>query len=401
MAKMFVRFNSASKFTSGSITVDGTAVKYTEYYKDSIVFLKDTHQIWSNGTYFSINPATVISFNAISDGTNTATATSGAKTIKFTGSNGITTSVSSNGVAISGATLQSSIASTNTTVTNLTTKVKQPVSASGTAITVTKDSSGYVSTIGLKLAATQGNVTLTQTADGLKASTTHPAVPVQGVVTDDKVLTLSSSKLSTTLGLVYDSTNKLIKLTGKNDSKGVAQVISSISADDFIKDGMLNNVSYSGNKLTFTWNTDSGKTSATTIDLNNLVDVYTGANLKVTAVTLPTSYTAPVANDTVNVAVAKLTKGIKDNASNISTINTKISDLTSGKVSTIQATSSKYVRLSATVKTGTATISPEVDYVSSPNETAAGTVQSYDGDGLATAAWVRDVALSWEEPDAV
>lgn len=408
MAKMFVRFNTASKFTSGSITVDGKAINYTEYYKDSIVFLKDTHQIWSNGTYFSVNPSTVsnlasrvsalenrVSFATISDGTNSASATKDARTIKFAGSNGISVSVGSTGVTINGSTLQDSISTTNSTVSALTTKVKQPAAASRTAITVTKDSAGYVSTIGLKLATAQGNVTLTQTADGLKASTTHPSVPVQGVATDDKVLTLSSTKLSATLGLVYDSTNKLIKLTGKNDANGAAQVISSINAADFVKDGMLKNVTYANKTLTFTWNTTdttSGKNTIT-IPLTDLVDTYSGANLKITAISLPSSYTAPAINDTVDTAVSKLTKGI-------AVINGQIANLTSGKVSTIQATSSKYVRLSATVKSGTATISPEVDYVSSPNETAAGNVQTYDGEGLATAAWVRDVALGWEEPDA-
>lgn len=159
---------------------------------------------------------------------------------------------------------------------------------------------------------------------------------------------------------------------------------------------MLKNVTYANKTLTFTWNTTdttSGKNTIT-IPLTDLVDTYSGANLKITAISLPSSYTAPAANDTVNTAVSKLTKGI-------AVINDQITKLTSGKVSTIQATSSKYVRLSATVKSGTATISPEVDYVSSPNETAAGNVQTYDGEGLATAAWVRDVAFGWEEPDAV
>lgn len=417
MAKMFVRFNSADKFTSGSITVNGSAIKFTEYYKNSIVFLKDTKQIWSNGTYFSINPAITsglssrvsalegrVSFATIADANNnTATATASARTIKFTGSGGISATVSGTGVAISGSALQTSISTTNTNVTNLTTKVKQPVAASGTAITVTKDSGGYVSNIGLKLDTAQGNVTLTQTANGLRASTTHPSVPVQGVNTDDKVLTLSSSKLSTTLGLVYDSTSKLIKLTGKNDSKGVAQVISSINAADFVKDGMLKNVTYNNKTLTFTWNTTdttSGKNTIT-IPLTDLVDTYSGANLKITAVDLPSTYTAPAAQDTVNVAVAKLTKGI-------SIINDQITGLTSGKVSTIEGQSSSYVRISATVKNGVGTITPEIDYVSyvseddnNPGDTiGTGNNHAYTDNGLATAAWVREVAFGWEEPDA-
>lgn len=55
--------------------------------------------------------------------------------------------------------------------------------------------------------------------------------------------------------------------------------ITSVNATAFVKDGMLTDASYNAenNKLTLTWNTDSGLTT-TDIDLNDLVDTYTGGN---------------------------------------------------------------------------------------------------------------------------
>ena len=53
--------------------------------------------------------------------------------------------------------------------------------------------------------------------------------------------------------------------------------VASINASTFVKDGMLSNAQYNAttNKLTLTWNTDSGK-SNTEVNLNDLVDIYIG-----------------------------------------------------------------------------------------------------------------------------
>lgn len=55
--------------------------------------------------------------------------------------------------------------------------------------------------------------------------------------------------------------------------------VASVDATAFVKDGMLTDAEYNTetNKLTLTWNTDAGIT-ATDIDLNDLVDTYTGGN---------------------------------------------------------------------------------------------------------------------------
>ena len=54
--------------------------------------------------------------------------------------------------------------------------------------------------------------------------------------------------------------------------------VASVNAAKFVKDGMLESAVYSTDtkKLTLTWNTDAGK-SATEIDLNDLVNTYTGS----------------------------------------------------------------------------------------------------------------------------
>lgn len=55
--------------------------------------------------------------------------------------------------------------------------------------------------------------------------------------------------------------------------------IASVDATKFVKDGMLDAAEYSTEtkKLTLTWNTDAGK-SSTIIDLNDLVNTYTGSD---------------------------------------------------------------------------------------------------------------------------
>lgn len=95
--------------------------------------------------------------------------------------------------------------------------------------------------------------------------------------TSDKILSQSADGLLTTLSMTYNSDNKTIKLTGKDNTE-----ISTINATDFVVDGMLDSVEFSTesgkeNILVFTWNTDSGKTK-TEIDLSKYIDTYNAGN---------------------------------------------------------------------------------------------------------------------------
>ena len=132
--------------------------------------------------------------------------------------------------------------------------------------------------VALKIAETQGNVTLAQSEAGLTANVVIPEAQVTGVKADDPVLSLTEKKLSATLGLSYDSESKKIKLTGINKAE-----IASIDATDFIKDGMLKSASFTGaageggqhkNCIKLVFNSD-GPADPIYIDVSSLVDTYT------------------------------------------------------------------------------------------------------------------------------
>lgn len=322
---MFVHIAKKSSFTTELQTK----------YINSIVFIKDTQEIWTHGTFYAI-PDTyktkitdlqsaidalqaIYSFTTISDGTNQAAATATAKTIKFTGTGATTVSVGADGVTIDTPvdTLVTGVA--NGTVkfngvevavkglgdaayqtqkyfddaiaeakkagddaqataeaaqSTANAKVASVAATANTAIVVTGTATDP--TVGLKLAEEQGNVILSQTADGLRANTSFP---VTGVVEGDQIVSMTGTTVGATLGLTYDSTAKSIKLTGIGGAE-----IASIDASDFIKDGMVDNVSFAQDTkmLTITFNTSAGK-EAIDVDLSALVDTYNGANLKLTS----------------------------------------------------------------------------------------------------------------------
>lgn len=160
----------------------------------------------------------------------------------------------------------------------------------GTAITV-DSSTATAPVVNIKLAETQGNVKL-DIANGLKASIDATEVAkvtaVNGVAANDNFLTLGADKLiSAAASLKYDSDKKQIQLIGRDGDT----VVSYISADAFVKDGMLDTVELvespegqtAGTYLKLTWNTDSGKTDPMYVNLTDLIDVYSsGEGLKLT-----------------------------------------------------------------------------------------------------------------------
>lgn len=135
-------------------------------------------------------------------------------------------------------------------------------------------------TIALKLAETQGNVVLSQ-ENGLKANIDLSAFGVKGVAEGEKVISVSAEGLlSSTLSLKYDSATKKINLYGKAVDE--TNLISSIDATDFVKDGMLENAELvtnpegqnAGTYIKLTWNTDGSKTPMY-INVTSLIDTYT------------------------------------------------------------------------------------------------------------------------------
>lgn len=358
---MFIHIAKKATFT------DTLKTKYT----NSIVFIQDSQEIWTHGTFYAI-PDTyktkitnlqtalaalqaIYSFTTISDGTHNASATATAKTITFTGTGATTVTVGEDGVSINTPVNTLATGTTNGTVkfngvdvavkglgdaaykatsyfdNKITTaqnaantaqstadaKVASVKAATNAGINIA--GTATAPTIGLKLdTTTPGNVTLSTGANGLKASVTIPADKVQGVTSNDKVIALDSNSklLSSTLGLTYDSTNKKIKLTGIGSAE-----IASIDATAFIKDGMISGaelvqiaepeVTEEVPYIKLTFNSDGGN-NVIRFSVKDLVDVYDGANLKLKAPTAASSYSAPATGDSVDTAIGKLTKGIED-----------------------------------------------------------------------------------------
>lgn len=194
---------------------------------------------------------------------------------------------------------QSSLDTTNGNVTAAANAAKAAQDAAnkkvasvgaGTAITL-GSSTATDPVVNIKLAETQGNVQL-DIANGLKASIDATEVEkvtaVNGVAANDNFLTLGADKLiSAAASLNYDSNTKQIQLIGKDGNT----VVSYISANAFVKDGMLDTVELvenpkgqtAGTYLKLTWNTDSGKTDPMYVNLTDLIDVYSnGEGLKLT-----------------------------------------------------------------------------------------------------------------------
>lgn len=329
MEKMFIHIAKRESFS------DALKTKYA----NSIVFIKDSGEIFTHGEFYGLSIGwqnriitaendikafrlaiqalqEINAFEAISDGTHTAKATSTAKTINFKASGKASVSVGNDGVTISasGTTLAKGTANGETSVDGVSKPIvyglktaayhqaedfysatdgaavaeaaqaaKDAAESKVASVTATADSAIKVTgtakdpTVGLKLDVS-GNVSLTQSANGLKASVAMPVPTVIGVAEGDKVLGLSNKKLSSTLNLKYDSTNKKIQLLGIGDAK-----IAEIDAADFIKDGMVDNVRFDPDSkvLTIIFNTISGK-DAIPIDLTSLVDTYTaGAGIAI------------------------------------------------------------------------------------------------------------------------
>lgn len=136
-------------------------------------------------------------------------------------------------------------------------------------------------TIGIKLDPTQGNVTLSLGANGLKAEDTTALRDVTG----QNFIKKNGTDVEGHLNLTYNTETKKINLEGFDSS-----IIASIDATAFIKDGMINTVELvtdpkshdPGTYLVITFNTDAGK-DAIYLDVTGLIDVYQGTNgVKVT-----------------------------------------------------------------------------------------------------------------------
>lgn len=138
------------------------------------------------------------------------------------------------------------------------------------------EGSATTPTVGIKLDPTQGNVTLSLGANGLKAEDTTALRDVTG----QNFIKKNGTDVEGHLNLTYNTETKKINLEGFDSS-----IIASIDATAFIKDGMINTVELvtdpeshdPGTYLVITFNTDAGK-DAIYLDVTGLIDVYQGTN---------------------------------------------------------------------------------------------------------------------------
>lgn len=87
---------------------------------------------------------------------------------------------------------------------------------------------------------------------------------------NDKVLSQTQDGLSATLSLIYDPTNRKLKLIGKNSEKP----ISDIDATDFVKDGMLNDTAVFTASATTQSITFSGSSNSNTHEYSGLTEQH-------------------------------------------------------------------------------------------------------------------------------
>lgn len=162
---------------------------------------------------------------------------------------------------------------------DLTRKVTRVIAAANKGIEI--GGSEQTPTVGIKLDPTQGNVTLSLGANGLKAEDTTALRDVTG----QNFIKKNGINVEGHLNLTYNTKTKKINLEGFDSS-----IIASIDATAFIKDGMINTVELvtdpeshdPGTYLVITFNTDAGK-DAIYLDVTGFIDVYQGTNgIKVT-----------------------------------------------------------------------------------------------------------------------
>lgn len=165
---------------------------------------------------------------------------------------------------------------------------------------------------------------------------------VKGVKSGDKILSLDASgMLSAAVSLVYEDKNIILK-----DKDGVA--ISAVSAAPFVKDGMLQSVTYdaSTKKIKFTWNTDS-KIDPVEISLKEFIDTYVadeetitldnnGANptfkVKDGVFVKKTDYDTKVAD--IDSSIGNLKASVNNHSTEISSLKTTVGDHTT-KINTL------------------------------------------------------------------
>lgn len=152
-------------------------------------------------------------------------------------------------------------------------------------------------------------------------------IPVTGVKSDDKVLTLANKELSTTLSLSY--TDNAIKLHGKNDVLISSIDVSEFTRDKFVESATLVETAESGVsievpyiKLVF-----NDASAPVRFSVKKLIDIYTGANLKLSSAYGSTTAQAPASGVSVDAAIKNVATRVGTAESNITALQGKVTTL--------------------------------------------------------------------------
>ena len=269
----------------------------------NIIFFKDTCEIWTLGTTYGITPETMQEITDLrtdldnlnlvtgfSDENGGAIAADGATVVPIKGEGAVSVTVGSNGIVINVPVVEEY--------------------KSGAAIEIDEDRQ-----VNLVIDETDpGNVALEITENGLKASIELPEE--LSVASDDKILNIANSTISSTLSFTFDEANNKIVLAGKDGAE-----IGSVPTSKFVVDGILENVEIvevtaenpvvgyeaGSTLLKFTWNADGGS-KVVYIPTADLTDI------KANNVEIPTTIPVeggPLATDAVK---ALYPNGIPANA---------------------------------------------------------------------------------------
>ena len=151
---------------------------------------------------------------------------------------------------------------------------------------------------------------------------------INGLVTDDKVLSITDKKLAATLSLRYSGGK--ITLLGKNDN-----TISDIDVSDFIRDKFVQSAELvetaepgvTGIEVPYIKLTFNDASAPVRFSVKYLVDVYTGANVKLSNSYSSTTAQAPASGVSVDAAIKNVATRVTTAEGNITNLQGKVTTL--------------------------------------------------------------------------
>lgn len=257
LKKLFVYVNFTTQDEGVLKTSIQTLVdKSNDVYKDRIFFLQNTGEIISHGNKFGVSDDLKKQIEGLAtDSTNFKSSIKNLTGIDVpVGEAGVITDTSVIGKYVNDKIL-------------LNKTIIAPKTDSGITVETSADTAGTTTyTVGLDQSVIVDGKTIV--TDGGKIKT---AVKLVKKYCADETPTVDStfydSKTVVPAGI---SVHPVILLTNN-----VGDILDIVDGNEFVTDGMLSDVSYNevDGTLTFTWNTDSGKTDATIIDIKKLFQI--------------------------------------------------------------------------------------------------------------------------------